>query len=103
MTAIAEPWPVPMEKIPFENLAELRYVANLNAVQTIAAADHHGVALTEDSIAKMVALRATLGPERTSRRPRRAKERSALKQVMAVDLPEARAIDLAGSGSREPT
>ena len=56
MTAIAEPWPVSPEKIPFENPAELHSAAKLNAVQTIAAADHHGVALTEDSIVKMVAL-----------------------------------------------
>jgi hypothetical protein len=44
MTGIADPWPLSPEKIPFENPAELRYAAKLNAAQTVVAADGHGVA-----------------------------------------------------------
>ncbi len=61
MTGIADPWPLSPEDIPFESPAELRYAAKQKAAQIVAAADHHCVALTEDSITKVVTLASSRG------------------------------------------
>jgi predicted O-methyltransferase YrrM len=61
MTGIADPSFLSPEEIPFGSPAELRYAAKQHASQTVAAATHHGVTLTEDSIAQLVALASSKG------------------------------------------